>query len=475
MANLATRIKNRLLVAYVGTDLLTTSLAFFLFNCIRASHTDWVLNLLQYYRQGAVIAGQVLFPLMMMGIYWLSGYYNEVRFKSRTQEFVTTFWSAAIGALLVFFLAMVNDVPHKRTLAIMQVAELFALLFVCVYSGRYLITCIQVGKVHSSLSSVCTVMFGTDARAIAIARNINSLPKSSGMTVTAFVDVDQSGIKIDGFDTIPLEQLHTLCEQQELCHGIISPEIYADPVKRTHLLRTVLPLDMSIYVVPDIAMHPIASRRSFDIKGEPLVCISSPNVPAATANVKRLLDILLSIAALVVLSPLFAIVAIIIKMDDGGDVFFTQTRMGRRNRPFRIFKFRTMRPDEVATGSAPLLTATADPRITRPGAWMRKYRIDEVPQFVNVLRGEMSIVGPRPEQRYFAEQIASRVPYYHLIYQVRPGITSWGMVKYGYASDVDQMVERLRYDLIYLQNISLSTDLKILLHTLNTIAGGKGK
>ena len=121
------------------------------------------------------------------------------------------------------------------------------------------------------------------------------------------------------------------------------------------------------------------------------------------------------------------------------------------------------------------VTVDNDPRVTRFGHFLRKYRLDELPQFWNVLRGEMSLVGPRPERREFAEQIAARVPLYPMLYQVRPGITSWGMVRYGYASDVDQMVERLRYDLIYLESISISTDLKILLHTVNTVVSGRGK
>ncbi len=241
------------------------------------------------------------------------------------------------------------------------------------------------------------------------------------------------------------------------------------------MLRTVFPLDIAVYLTPDVDMiNMAASKRPFNVVGEPLICISSANISASSANLKRMFDIVISSVAVLLLAPVYAAIAIAIKSDDGGPVFFTQERMGYRNRPFRIFKFRTMIPDAEKSGS-PALSSDNDTRITKTGHFLRKYRMDELPQFINVLRGEMSIVGPRPERRFFAEQIAAIAPYYHMIYQVRPGITSWGMVNYGYASTIDEMIERLRFDLIYLENISLTTDLKILLHTFNTVFSGKGK
>ncbi|MDE6315412.1 MAG: sugar transferase, partial [Muribaculaceae bacterium] len=178
--------------------------------------------------------------------------------------------------------------------------------------------------------------------------------------------------------------------------------------------------------------------------------------------------------ALIILSPPLAALAIAVKRSSPGPVIYRQQRMGRRKREFTILKFRSMYADAEAA-SGPVLTQADDPRITSVGRFMRKYRLDELPQFWNVIRGEMSLVGPRPERRIFADQIAARVPVYSAIYQIRPGITSWGMVKYGYASTIDQMIERLRYDLIYLENISVATDLKILLHTVATVIGGRGK
>ena len=183
-------------------------------------------------------------------------------------------------------------------------------------------------------------------------------------------------------------------------------------------------------------------------------------------------DIVVSALSLIVLSPVLAAIAIAVKCDSKGPAIYRQQRIGLHKKPFMINKFRTMRIDAEDCG--PALSRHDDPRITPLGHFLRKYRLDELPQFWNVLIGDMSLVGPRPEREYYIRQIIARHPAYSLIHQVRPGITSWGMVKYGYASDVDQMLERLEYDLLYIENVSLGVDLKILFYTVSTVVTGKG-
>jgi len=175
---------------------------------------------------------------------------------------------------------------------------------------------------------------------------------------------------------------------------------------------------------------------------------------------------------LLLLSPLYLYIAIRVKCTSKGPVFFRQERIGYRGRPFTIYKFRTMYADSDKQG--PLLTERDDPRVTPYGHFLRKFRLDELPQFWNVLIGDMSIVGPRPEQRYYIDQIVKKAPYYYLLHNVHPGITSWGMVKYGYAETVDKMIERLDYDIMYYENMSLTLDITILLYTIQTVFTGKG-
>lgn len=189
-------------------------------------------------------------------------------------------------------------------------------------------------------------------------------------------------------------------------------------------------------------------------------------------NVKRGSDILVSLCALVVLSPLYLALALAVRLDSPGPVFFMQERIGLSGRPFQIIKFRSMRVGAETEG--PQLSSKADQRITRLGHYLRKYRLDEIPQFWNVLRGDMSLVGPRPERDYFIRQIMEIAPHYSRLLQVRPGITSWGQVKYGYASTIFQIVERMRYDLLYVDNCSIGMDLKILGYTVKIVLTGKG-
>ena len=205
----------------------------------------------------------------------------------------------------------------------------------------------------------------------------------------------------------------------------------------------------------------------------PLIVINNRLMEEWEYSVKRLADIVISLVAMVVLSPVYLVTAIIVKCSSPGPVFYAQERIGYHGKPFRMHKFRSMYVDAEEAG--PALSKDNDPRITPFGRFMRKVRLDEIPQFYNVLKGTMSLVGPRPERQYYIDQIVERAPEYLLLQRIKPGITSWGQVKYGYASTVDEMVERLRYDLLYLDNMSLTTDLKILVYTVLIILQGRGK
>ena len=190
-------------------------------------------------------------------------------------------------------------------------------------------------------------------------------------------------------------------------------------------------------------------------------------------GVKRMFDIVISVLVMILLSPVYLITAIIVKTTSPGPIFYAQERIGYLGKPFKMHKFSSMYIDAEAAG--PALSQDNDPRITPFGRFMRKVRLDEIPQFYNVLKGTMSLVGPRPERQYFIDQIVRRAPEYMLLHRVKPGITSWGQVKYGYASNVDEMVERLKYDLLYLDNMTLATDVKIMLYTVIIICQGRGK
>ena len=209
------------------------------------------------------------------------------------------------------------------------------------------------------------------------------------------------------------------------------------------------------------------------IFGAPLIEINREIMPPWQFSLKRISDIFISIAVLIILSPVYLILGLCVKLTSPGSVFFRQQRIGLHGKPFYIFKFRTMVKDAEKNG--PQLSSSTDSRVTPIGRFLRKTRLDELPQFFNVIKGDMSIVGPRPEREFFIKQITKRAPHYRHLHKVRPGITSWGQVKYGYAENVDQMIHRLKYDILYIENMSLAVDVKIMIYTVMIVLKGSGK
>lgn len=463
-------------INYIVGDFLSTNVAWFLFNIVRFHSIEEVSvqfdTLADYLGSRTVVAGQVLFPVLMLGLYYLSGYYNRVFLKSRLQELVTTVASVFIGSIIIFFIVLVNDTVAERMFTYELVLFLFVLFFLCVYCVRFGITQVASHNIHRRVWSFNTLIVGASNSAVELEKRLRSMEKSMGFNVVGYVETcETASPRTLNLPVFQLDNLKKVCAEYDVKHLILIPHRHG--IKATiSLVNSLFPLDKPIYMSPDL-YHLLTSRaRLSNIVGEPLVDISCAEVSQSTLNIKRMSDIVVSFFALISLIPLFIVLAIAIKKDSGGPVIYKQRRIGYHKKPFDIYKFRSMKVDAEATG--PTLSSVNDPRITRIGRFMRKYRLDELPQFWNVLRGDMSLVGPRPEREYYIKQIVARAPYYSLIHQVRPGITSWGMVKYGYASDVDGMIARLRYDLLYIENVSLLVDLKILFYTVHTVFTGKG-
>jgi len=216
-----------------------------------------------------------------------------------------------------------------------------------------------------------------------------------------------------------------------------------------------------------------AGRFSIDLlKPSTLIFSEGFRRPAVTMGVKRLIDVLASVAGLLALTPLFAVVALLIRRDSPGPVFYKQTRVGRRGEPYQLYKFRSMRQDAEAGGIK--WAEQEDPRITGIGRWIRKWRVDELPQLINVLKGEMSLVGPRPERPAFVQQLRRMIPYYDLRHTVRPGLTGWAQIRFRYAASIEDAHVKLQYDLYYLKNLSVGLDCRILLGTIPVILQGSG-
>lgn len=464
---------------YVIGDYVMSNIAIFLYNCIRFTIGDTRMaeqgffSLKAFLLSPNVVLGQVLFPLSMMVVYYLSGYYTEVFRKSRIQEIASTFKSAFVSTMIVFFTAAINDLVLERSYNYELILLLLGLVFVCVCSVRSMITHFSQKKMHRGEWKFNTLIIGTGKNAMSFLKRMKKVNGIFGYNIVGMVDIPgerrADNVKTEVYD---IDSLQDVCSQNNIKELIVVPTRH----EAKNILNTInklFLLGLPIKISPDIYNILVSKVRLADFHGEPLVDISGSNMTPGEDNVKRVIDCFVSALCLILLSPAFLFIAVMIKRESKGGIIFKQERIGYRNKPFMIYKFRTMRVDAESDG-VPRLASDDDERITPFGHFMRKYRIDELPQFWNVLKGDMSLVGPRPERQYYIDQIIKKAPFYTLLHQVRPGITSMGMVKFGYAKNVDEMIERMKYDLMYLENMSLLNDIKIMAYTIETVLTGRG-
>jgi exopolysaccharide biosynthesis polyprenyl glycosylphosphotransferase len=462
-------------IKYVLGDFVMSNLAWFCYNIIRYQTGNVIGygNMSSYLTSKMVLLGQLFFPLLMMVTYAFSGYYNNVCRKSRVQELLTTLASSGINTLLIFFLALINDVIGVRGNDYEMILILWALLFGFVYLVRATITNIASREIKSRKWTFPTLIIGSGSAAVAFVEKLNRRRESTGYEVKGYINIPgENPVKGNPLPCYDLSQIKEVCDREGIWELIVVPT-RDDTHQIMNAINKLFSLGLPINISPERFNMMQTPVRIADIYGEPLVNISRSSMSDSGKNIKRALDIIVSAIALILLLPFYAIVAAIIKITSPGPVFYLQERIGLHNKPFNIIKFRSMVHNAEADGK-PQLSSDNDPRITPFGRFMRKYRIDELPQFWNVLKGEMSLVGPRPERKFYIDQITPRIPAYALLHQVHPGITSMGMVKFGYAKDVDEMVERVRYDLIYLNNMSLLNDIKILIYTIKIVFTGRG-
>jgi exopolysaccharide biosynthesis polyprenyl glycosylphosphotransferase len=451
---------------------------------------DWIAGLLAwfsffYYRKVDVekmpfemndkfYLGMVIIPLSWVFLSFLFGTYIDSLRMYLTKVIVLTFKTVFVGAVIMFFTIILDDEITGYQAYYKLGAALFIIHLVLFLVLRLLITKSIVRKVHQGKIGFNTLLIGGSSKAVDIYREITSLPKGIGNKFIGFINLNGIDKELDGM--LPYlghaNNLEDILNQNEIEEVIIALES-SEHERLKMLVGKIQGRDIRIKIIPDMFDILSGSVKMNNIFGALLIEVESEIMPFWQFVVKRIIDIVASAIAIILLLPVYIFLAIGVKLSSPGPIFFKQERIGKNGIPFNIIKFRTMFVDAEKAG--PQLSSSNDPRITSIGKTMRKMRLDELPQFWNVLKGEMSLVGPRPERRFFIDQIVALEPQFLQLNKVKPGITSWGQVKFGYAENVDEMIQRMKFDLLYLKNMSIALDFKILIYTIIIVFKGTGK
>lgn len=415
-------------------------------------------------------------PMIAVFLYWViifsfAGLYQHWFVRSRFDEFASVFKAVSTGSIILFFAIFIDDMMREAPIISRFIILFYWILMVlCVGTGRVIIRGVQRSLLEKGIGLRNSFIIGNGEKGKELLGFIEKFPQL-GYKFSGFISPN-------GSDTGDQKILGRMEELPSLIKGFGISEILIalEPDEKSKVLDVIKycsGTEVNLKIMPDTYEIVSGLAKTNQIYGVPLIEVMPEIMSPAATLTKRVIDIFGSLFILLITLPLTLVSVILIKLTSKGPLLYSQERVGRNGKKFTIYKFRTM--VENAEEYGPEWSGPDDPRITKFGKFLRKTHIDEIPQLYNVLKNEMSIVGPRPERPYFVEELKSKIPYYYKRLSIKPGITGWAQIKYEYDASLDDVKSKLQFDFYYIENMSLTLDLKIILNTIIVVLLLKGR